>query len=172
MRMSQPRFMFNDKALDIFPFDKHPIPIRVKGIPVDMNNDAITDILSQYGEVIDVKDCRSHIANCRFLNGIPNGDKFIILNVKKDIPRFIDYRRLRLLCMHNGQPPTCNYCRQIGHLPDTCPKLLCSLCDLRGHHSRKCPTLINCNSCDSVHPHGQCTDNFGNQEQRQSVFFQ
>lgn len=133
-RMQEPSMTFQGSKINFFPFTQYPLPVRVKGIPIDMKEEVIKDIFGIYGGVTNVKECRGRILNCKYLDGIPNGDKWVILNIKNPVARFVESRGLRFACYYHGQPPTCVYCRCVGHNADLCPKLLCELCNVQGHN--------------------------------------
>lgn len=48
----------------------------------------------------------------------------------------------------------CNYCKEVGHKIEACPKIRCRRCGSRGHTDRACTSKI----CDHCHKRGHTID--------------
>ena len=96
-------------------------PVRVFRLPPEVNNDSVVRALSQYGRVTE---CVEEKWGPRYpLAGTLNGVRAVKIELKKGvhIPSFIKIQRIEVLCLYEGQPPTCRKCHSPQHLFHDCP---------------------------------------------------
>lgn len=147
---------YKNNTLKFYPANATPMAIRVKNIPLSITDEDMKVFFSHYGEVTDIKHGRSRLPECKYLNGIENGDRIIFLLMTKEIPRLLQYRSCQFIVSYSGQSAYCNYCKSEGHLVKTCPKLHCQFCNEQGHNTNKCQFFTDCDLCKNVHPVNQC----------------
>ena len=94
--------------------------VTVKNVPFEVSNDTLTRILSEYGEVYNI---RSQFYTEGILNGKNNGNRTALMKISKPIPSSIVFKRFSLFVFYRGQVRTCHKCGLAGHMAVDCPSL-------------------------------------------------
>ena len=91
--------------------------VTIKNAPFELSNDALADILSEYGQVYNLRTQRYTTGE---LAGKYNGNKTALMRLNKPIPSSLLFRRLTLLFYYRGQVRTCLKCGHVGHIAALC----------------------------------------------------
>ncbi|XP_006813782.1 zinc finger CCHC domain-containing protein 3-like, partial [Saccoglossus kowalevskii] len=92
-------------------------------IDLDLDNNYVKQMLSQYGEVVGSR-------LCTFANfpGILNGNRAYQIKLKKHIPSVVRIANRNVWFTYWGQPKTCSKCGSMGHLGKECKNMRCYRC--------------------------------------------
>lgn len=136
--------------------------VLVKGIPLQFGDDEVLNLFKNFGENITIDHSvtsRSNEKVSKFFRGIWNGDRFLNMDVIKNIPTVMIFKNEKITVMYEGQVETCFYCKSEGHKIQECAKL-CELCKNRGHNAKTCPHRQFCANCEDFtnHPEVECLE--------------
>lgn len=97
------------------------VNIRVHWLPLFYDNRIIKAMLSGYGEIQDIRMCKSSYANLVALNGV----REVLIKTdeikKQQIPHLINFGcGQSVLLTMQGRPPLCLKCKQVGHTRRDC----------------------------------------------------
>ena len=91
--------------------------VSVRNAPFEMDDELITNILSRYGKVENVRNNRFSVGPFR---GLLSGVRTVRMRIKENIPSSIYVSGHNLSLIHNGQKKTCYRCGKEGHLVKDC----------------------------------------------------
>jgi len=91
--------------------------VSIRNAPFEMSDDEITKILSNYGEVLGIRQC---VFGSSRYKGKFNGLRTAIMKKRKDIPSSVYYKGQYLAFWHSGQTQTCRKCGLEGHYAVNC----------------------------------------------------
>lgn len=97
------------------------VTLRVHWLPLFYDNRILKAIFCDYGEVLDIRMCKSSYANLVALNGL----REVILKtdevLKQKIPHLVKFNcGQSLLVTMQGRPPLCLKCHVVGHTRRDC----------------------------------------------------
>ncbi|PFX12148.1 Transposon TX1 uncharacterized 149 kDa protein [Stylophora pistillata] len=90
--------------------------VVVSWFPFEGSNAAVTNALSGYGEV---KDVRLQVWPGR--PSLSTGSRLVRMVISKEIPRFISVAGIKCKIWFRGQPLRCDLCHKISHKALSCP---------------------------------------------------
>ena len=147
-RATKDRFM-TTACLDVKGFsfrvrsaDHTQFIVRVHGGAGCVPNEAIHDVLSQYGIVMTSANEQSTVAG---FEGVSTGIRNVVMSGNREvIPHILEVADpatgevYKLLCVINGRKPLCLTCQKVGHYRRDCFTPRCRFCDQLGHGSEEC----------------------------------
>lgn len=97
------------------------VSLRIHWLPLFYDNRLLKAIFCDYGEVIDVRLCKSSHAKLCALNGM----REVLLKtdeiLKQKIPHMVNFGSGQsILVTMSGRPPLCLKCREVGHVRRDC----------------------------------------------------
>ena len=97
------------------------VNIRVHWLPLFYDNRIVKAMLSDYGEIQEIRMCKSSYANLVAMNGI----REVLIKTdeikKQQIPHLINFGcGQSVLLTMQGRPPLCLKCKQVGHTRRDC----------------------------------------------------
>ena len=97
------------------------VKVRVHWLPLYYDNRILKAIFCDYGEIIDIKMCKSSYANVVAMNGTREVTLRTTEVYKQKIPHLVtfDSGQSALITMP-GRPPLCLKCRCVGHVRKDC----------------------------------------------------
>lgn len=97
------------------------VTLRVHWLPLYYDNRLLKAIFCDYGEVLDVKMCKSSHARLVALNGMREVTLRTDEVLKQKIPHLVTFGcGQSILVTMYGRPPLCLKCREVGHLRKDC----------------------------------------------------
>ena len=93
------------------------VVVTIKNAPFELPEYLLRDLLSQYGQVCNMRTQSFTSGNYR---GIYNGIKTALMTLNRPIPSSIVLGRFVLFISYKGQPPTCLRCGYPGHFAADC----------------------------------------------------
>lgn len=94
--------------------------VRVFNLQPEMPNFIIREFFENFGKVTAVTD---EFWNDYFTNlKIKNGVRSVMIELKKQIPSFVDIKGHRAQVIYEGQVKTCSLCDSPEHMRSDCPK--------------------------------------------------
>lgn len=91
--------------------------VKLHHLPPKMPEEWIVDYLSNFGEIISVKQemCRS-----QFFSQTPSGVRIVRIRMTTPIPSFINIKGYSSHCTYSNQIQTCKHCNQEVHFGISC----------------------------------------------------
>ena len=109
--------------------------VLVYNFPYENNDCAVHKVLADYG-LIEGISYQTWVG----LPGIHTGTRVVKMVRSSPIPRSLVIAGVRCKVWYRGQPVTCDFCREEGHVAAKCPnKGRCFHCRQQGHVARDCP---------------------------------
>ena len=106
-----------DVSIQIVNLSSTKTVVTIKNVPFEVTNAMLMNILSEYGEVNNI---RHQVYTSGWLNGKNNGNRTALMQLKKPIPSLIYFKRFTLLVFYRGQERTCHKCGKAGHMAVDC----------------------------------------------------
>ena len=141
------------------------VKVSVDDAPMDLSNDMIREVLSVYGEVLDVRNDYLHVGG----NRVPwwNGTRHVdMCNLKSEIPPTLNVRHgqndIKIKLWHLGQTHIeCRWCKnhiiKENHDCPRKPQRRCFNCGSTSHIKSECSTGKQCFNCgESSHIAREC----------------
>ena len=123
--------------------------------PYDAPEAPIRSVLGRYGTVQNIR--YQYWTN---LPEVSTGTRFVRINLKGSIPRFVMFGSYRCKVWYRGQPVYCDICKEATHIAFNCPlKGKCIACKGVGHFARNCPNV--CFKCKGDHASDSCPNHRG-----------
>jgi RNA recognition motif-containing protein len=91
--------------------------VRIANLPPEVSDRTMKNILSQYGEVKEVKEERWSKS---YRYKIANGIRLVTMNLRSHIPSYLTIANNKVLLSYQGQPMTCCGCGITGHFNQEC----------------------------------------------------
>ena len=108
-----------------------PQKVFVYGYPVEGNLNLLTDALSRYGEVHDVK-----FRHWPHMSEVADGVRVVR---KQAIPRNLEVDGYHCTVSYYGEAKECDICEETEHISKDCPfRRKCLRCGQAGHLYRYC----------------------------------
>lgn len=97
--------------------------LRLLNVPDDMDEERMVGAIKSFAKPLsEVKDEVFGQFHDPRLNGIPNGNKLILIEVEGIVPEYIEIGSRKIRVLHRSQPRRCYACNQAGHFQVDCPK--------------------------------------------------
>lgn len=94
------------------------VEVKLYDLSIDVTNEAITDFLSEYGEVYSVHE---KLWESKYIfGGIPSGVRAVKMLVKQNIPSVVTIDGETTYLSYFGQKQTCRHCSEFVHNGVTC----------------------------------------------------
>ena len=107
----------------------HPQKVFVYGYPVEGNSNLLTDALSRYGEVHDVR-----FRHWFHMSEVADGVRVVSMVGNQAIPRNLEVDGYHCKVSYYGQDKECDICEKTGHIAKDCPfRGKCLRCGQAGH---------------------------------------
>ena len=111
-----------------------PQKVFVYGYPVEGNSNLLTDALSRYGEVHDVR-----FRHWLHMSEVADGVRVVSMVRNQAIPRNLEVDGYHCKVSYYGQAKECDICEKTGHIAKDCPfRGKCLRCGQAGHLYRDC----------------------------------
>ena len=111
-----------------------PQKFFVYGYPVQGNSNFLTDALSRYGEVHDVR-----FRHWLYMSEVADGVRVVSMVRNQAIPRNLEVDGYHCKVSYYGQAKECDICEKTGHIAKDCPfRGKCMRCGQAGHLYRDC----------------------------------
>ena len=153
------------KRIDLSEPGLGKVKVSVDDAPMDLSNDMIREVLSVYGEFLDVRNDYLHVGG----NRVPwwNGTRHVdMCNLKSEIPPTLKVRHgqndIKIKLWHLGQTHIeCRWCKnhivKENHDCPRKPQRRCFNCGSTSHIKSECPTGKQCFNCgESSHIAREC----------------
>jgi len=92
--------------------------VRIANLPPEVQNRAVSEALTCYGETMEIKD---EMWTNAYRYKISNGIRQVKLNLKKHLPSRLTIAGYTVEVTYPGQPATCYACHEPGHVFAVCP---------------------------------------------------
>lgn len=112
----------NQYAIPFFVADG-AVDVKLHDLPFDMSNITIAEQMSQYGEVLSIKNDTWKT----LFKGLPNGVRILRMRIAKSIPSYVLVAGEMSLVTHKNQIPTCRHCGRRVHYTMKCSEYAKSL---------------------------------------------
>lgn len=99
------------------------VDVKLHDLPFDMSNLTIAEQMSQYGEVLSIKNDSWKT----LFKGFPNGVRIIRMRIAKPVPSYVMVAGEMTLVTHRNQIPTCRHCGRRVHYTMKCSEYAKSL---------------------------------------------
>lgn len=136
-RLKEKKFLEVDKLkFMVMCMTEQLVSIRVHWLPLFYDNRIVKAMLSDYGEIQDIRMCKSSYANLVAMNGI----REVLIKTdeikKQQIPHLINFGcGQSVLLTMQGRPPLCLKCKQVGHTRRDCePRRTFAVVASEGRH--------------------------------------
>lgn len=97
------------------------VNLRIHWLPLYYDNRILKAIFCDYGEVLDIRMCKSSFANLVALNGLREITLKTDEILKQKIPHLVKFNcGQSILVTMQGRPPLCLKCREVGHTRRDC----------------------------------------------------
>lgn len=100
--------------------------VKLHDLPFDMSNHLIAEQMTQFGEVMSVKD--DYWRN--LFRKVPNGVRIVRMRISKPIPSYLSICGEMTLVTHKNQIPTCRHCNRRVHYTMKCSEYAKSLLEV------------------------------------------
>ena len=115
-KLSSPRYKF-----DLVHMFQQVIKIRIHWLPLYYEGVLLKGIFCDYGEILDIKRCKTVLTDSVFYNGVRELTMKVDETDKMKIPHLINFGcGQTILVTMQGRPPLCLKCRQVGHVRRDC----------------------------------------------------
>lgn len=109
-------------VFDVMKMTEQVLNLRIHWLPIYFDNSILSEILSQYGEILDIKMLKTAHEKLVAYNGVREvrlkTDEFH----KQQIPHIVNFNSGQsILITMQGRPPFCLKCKGIGHVRQRCP---------------------------------------------------
>jgi hypothetical protein len=102
----------------LVPADLNTVTVRVFNVPLEMGNERITEALSKYGKIHDIRNEKLSTA---YAFPIYSGIRAIKMEVKTPIPSRVYIAGYKAFITYDGQQQCCYYCNETTHIRLNCP---------------------------------------------------
>ena len=111
-----------NKPFHVMKMTEQIVSIRAHWLPLYFDNSILNEILSQYGEIIDIKMLKTAHAEIVTYDGVREIKMKVNELQKQQIPHLVKFPSGQsVLLTMAGRPPYCLKCSSIGHTRQRCP---------------------------------------------------
>lgn len=114
--------------------------VVIKHLPSWIPDEVVIKFCNEYGivkKVIHPKNRNDYWG--KYSIDTENGDRWVYMTVKKEIPMFTEIENARVFIKHEGQGPSCGFCRAVGHIYEDCTaRNRCKNCESVEHKTEDC----------------------------------
>lgn len=137
-RLKEKQRLSNGKInLSVTSMAEQIVTVRVHWLPLYYDNRLLKAIFCDYGEVLDVRMCKSSHEKLVAMNGMREVTIKTDEVLKQKIPHLINFRSGQsILLTMQGRPPLCLRCKCVGHVRKDCEQRLYAQSVQRGPSSR------------------------------------
>lgn len=124
--------------------------VTVHFLPVEVPNEDLLEVMKNYGKVLSVT--REYF---REAPTVEKGSRRVILEMKTDVPNYVEVDGFKVMCIYAGMKKTCRRCGEAGHFSFHCRTPQCKRCGDYGHYAGDC--TAKCKRCGEDHATTSCT---------------
>ena len=107
--------------LNVISMAEQIVTLRVHWLPLYYDNRLLKAILCEYGEILDIRMCKSSHANLVAMNGMREVTIKTDEVTKQKIPHLVTFSSGQsILITMRGRTPLCLKCREVGHVRRDC----------------------------------------------------
>ena len=121
-RLLDKKFITNGKVkFSVVSMVEQMVTLRIHWLPLFYDNRILKAIFCDYGEIMDIRMCKSSYANVVAMNGLREVTLRTTELLKQKIPHLVTFDSGQsVLVTMQGRPPLCLKCRTVGHVRKDC----------------------------------------------------